>query len=103
MDAHAPLQSNPAQTTHQFARLHRGGGWRKPALQVLGRARQALHLLHRQALERVDALTLQRRNHAVGGAHLGTVGGGVQGTVQAIVRIDAVRVAKITDGIDALL
>ncbi|MNS92251.1 hypothetical protein D3C72_1263800 [compost metagenome] len=103
MDAHAFLQGNPAQATHQLARLYRGGGRREPAFQVPGRARQALYLLHRQTLERVDALALQGGNHAIGGAHLGAVGGGVQGAVQTVVGIDAMGPAKITDGMDALL
>ncbi|MNJ69548.1 hypothetical protein D3C77_659100 [compost metagenome] len=70
---------------------------------MLGRTGHALHLIHRQAPKRVDALTLQRGNHAIGSAHLGAVGGGVQGAVQAVVRIDSVITTEVTNCIDALL
>jgi hypothetical protein len=35
MNPHAQLQRHPAQATHQFARLHAGGGRREPAFQCL--------------------------------------------------------------------
>jgi len=88
---------------HQFARLHGGGGRREPALQVPSRTGQALHLLQRQAAERVDALVLQRGDHRVGGTDLRCVGGRVQRAVQAVVAVDAIGRAEHTDVCDAAL
>lgn len=103
VEAHAALQGHPAQAAHQFARLHGGGGRREPALQVPCRTGQALHLLQRQAAERVDALVLQRGDHRVGGTDLGCVGGRVQRAVQAEVAVDAIGRAEHPDVCNAAL
>ncbi|MNN20330.1 hypothetical protein D3C81_1336060 [compost metagenome] len=67
------------------------------------RPRQALHLLQRQPLERIDPLVLQRGDHRIGGTDLGLIGGGVQRAVQAVVAVDTIGVAKRPDGTDAAL
>ncbi|MNO90092.1 hypothetical protein D3C76_815920 [compost metagenome] len=101
VNAHTALQRDPPQAPHQPPRLHGGGGRREPAFQMPRRAGQVLHLRHWQTLERIDPLLLQRRDHRIGGAELGPVGGGVQRTVQAKVAVDAVAGAELTDGADA--